>query len=203
MMRHGCAQAILTFLVILISCPMESDCEEDSYNSILQDSPYYLSSGLTNFKRYRDIHDDTFVGLMGRRSAGESLGLRGPKEPLFAGSWLFNMDGRVHYGFMQIHSRFIKGSLSVTNASEDKFSQMQHLDCGNILYSNMQSLFSGVNDLPSRRSKIRDMDDVFVGLLGRRSSGSAIPQPWREEVYPQPSGGILIKKGRLRFVPGV
>ncbi|XP_045561632.1 uncharacterized protein isoform X4 [Salmo salar] len=164
MMRHGCAQAILTFLVILISCPMESDCEEDSYNSILQDSPYYLSSGLTNFKRYRDIHDDTFVGLMGRRSAGESLGLRGPKEPLFAGSWLFNMDGRVHYGFMQIHS---------------------------------------VNDLPSRRSKIRDMDDVFVGLLGRRSSGSAIPQPWREEVYPQPSGGILIKKGRLRFVPGV
>uniref|UniRef100_A0A4W5R5C9 Tachykinin precursor 3b n=1 Tax=Hucho hucho TaxID=62062 RepID=A0A4W5R5C9_9TELE len=130
MMRHGCAQAILTFLVILISCPMESDCEEDSYNSILQDSPYYLSSDLTHSKRYRDIHDDTFVGLMGRRSAG-------------------------------------------------------------------------VNDLPSRRSKIRDMDDVFVGLLGRRSSGSAIPQPWREDVYPQPSGGILIKKGRLRFVPGV
>ncbi|XP_064824529.1 uncharacterized protein LOC135541941 isoform X5 [Oncorhynchus masou masou] len=70
MMRHGCAQAILTFLVILISCPMESDCEEDSYNSILQDSPYYLSSDLTHFKRYRDIHDDSFVGLMGRRSAG-------------------------------------------------------------------------------------------------------------------------------------
>ncbi|XP_064824526.1 uncharacterized protein LOC135541941 isoform X2 [Oncorhynchus masou masou] len=160
MMRHGCAQAILTFLVILISCPMESDCEEDSYNSILQDSPYYLSSDLTHFKRYRDIHDDSFVGLMGRRSAGESLGLRGPKEPLFAitGSRFFNMDGRVHYGFMQIHS---------------------------------------VNELPSQR---RDMDDVFVGLLGRRSSGSAIPQPWREEVYPQPRGGILIKKGRLRQI---
>ncbi|CAB1315017.1 unnamed protein product, partial [Coregonus sp. 'balchen'] len=114
-MRHGWALGILTFLVILISCPMESDCEEDSYNSIMQDSPYYLSSDLTHSKRYRDIHDDTFVGLMGRRSAG-------------------------------------------------------------------------------------DMDDVFVGLLGRRSSGSAIPQPWREAAYPQPSGGILIKKGRLRQV---
>uniref|UniRef100_A0A8K9VH07 Tachykinin precursor 3b n=1 Tax=Oncorhynchus mykiss TaxID=8022 RepID=A0A8K9VH07_ONCMY len=119
MMGNSWALAILTLLVILISCPMESDCEGEFYNSKLQD---YLSGDLTHSKRYSDY--DTFVGLMGRRTA----------EP---------------------------NSFSVA-----------------------------------------DMDGVFLGLLGRRSSRSAIPQPWGEE-YPQPRGGILIKNGRLRFAPGV
>uniref|UniRef100_A0A4W5KE24 Tachykinin precursor 3b n=1 Tax=Hucho hucho TaxID=62062 RepID=A0A4W5KE24_9TELE len=68
MMGNSCALAILTSLVILISCPMESDCEEEFYNSKLQD---YISSDLTHSKRYGDIDYDTFVGLMGRRSAGK------------------------------------------------------------------------------------------------------------------------------------
>jgi hypothetical protein len=36
MMGNNWALAILTLLVILISCPMESDCEEEFYNSKLQ-----------------------------------------------------------------------------------------------------------------------------------------------------------------------
>ncbi|XP_010879943.1 tachykinin-3b [Esox lucius] len=126
MMTKSWVLAILTILVTLISWPMESDCKEDSYNSIRQDRPDYLSSDLSRSTRYSDIDYDTFVGLMGRRSAGVSV-------------------------------------------------------------------------QPSQK---RDMDDVFVGLLGRRSSGSAFPSSWREEQYPQ-LRGILIKNGRLRFVPGV
>uniref|UniRef100_A0A673YVI6 Tachykinin precursor 3b n=1 Tax=Salmo trutta TaxID=8032 RepID=A0A673YVI6_SALTR len=75
MMRNSWALAILTLLVILISCPMESDCEEEFYNSKLQFRQDYLSSDLTHSKRYSDTDYDTFVGLMGRRSAADMDGV--------------------------------------------------------------------------------------------------------------------------------
>uniref|UniRef100_A0A8C7CF51 Tachykinin precursor 3b n=1 Tax=Oncorhynchus kisutch TaxID=8019 RepID=A0A8C7CF51_ONCKI len=84
MMGNSWALAILILLVILISCPMESDCEEEFYNSKLQFRQDYLSGDLTHSKRYSDIDYDTFVGLMGRRSAadmdGVFLGLLGRRS---------------------------------------------------------------------------------------------------------------------------
>lgn len=44
----------------------------DFVSLISQNSPDYLTNDFTNMKRYRDIDYDSFVGLMGRRSAGES-----------------------------------------------------------------------------------------------------------------------------------
>ncbi|KAL0978374.1 hypothetical protein UPYG_G00169630 [Umbra pygmaea] len=127
MLRISLGLAFLSFLVVFISWPRESECREDFYTSELQDRPDYLSKDFNPSMRYRDVDYDAFVGLMGRRSAG-------------------------------------------------------------------------VNDAPLQK---RNMDDIFVGLMGRRSAKSAITSPWRQDEYPEPRGAILVKKGRLRFVPGV
>ncbi|XP_023681415.1 tachykinin-3a [Paramormyrops kingsleyae] len=53
---------------------------------------------------------------------------------------------------------------------------------------------SGTNNSPLRK---RDMHDVFVGLMGRRSSQMDESRPWRQE-YPVRRVGIFFNKCKLR-----
>ncbi|KAL4646156.1 tachykinin-3-like isoform X1 [Arapaima gigas] len=71
-MWNGLLLAVLFLTVTIRSC--ESSCEEQQQHhaSQLQNSPNYAAIPGELVKRYKDIDYDSFVGLMGRRSAGES-----------------------------------------------------------------------------------------------------------------------------------
>ncbi|XP_046880772.1 tachykinin-3b [Hypomesus transpacificus] len=74
------ALALVSFLMVLASGPTVSWCQELSQNS-----PTFLNRELTNLKRFSDIDYDSFVGLMGRRYAGDMhdvfVGLFGRRSP--------------------------------------------------------------------------------------------------------------------------
>ncbi|XP_064162455.1 tachykinin-3b isoform X2 [Anguilla rostrata] len=62
--------AILSFIVTLRSC--QSSCEEqEPQESMLEERLNIDNVPRDYLKRYNDIDYDTFVGLMGRRSAGD------------------------------------------------------------------------------------------------------------------------------------
>ncbi|KAG7477451.1 hypothetical protein MATL_G00069800 [Megalops atlanticus] len=68
-MRTCLLLAILSFLVTLRSC--RSNCEElEPQDSVSEESLNIDSLPRDFLKRYNDIDYDSFVGLMGRRSAG-------------------------------------------------------------------------------------------------------------------------------------
>ncbi|KAJ8397048.1 hypothetical protein AAFF_G00011020 [Aldrovandia affinis] len=59
---------------------------------------------------------------------------------------------------------------------------------------------TGSNEVPPPQK--RDMHDFFVGLMGRRSSEAGNARPWRSE-SPGPTGGFFFNKCKLRFRRGV
>ncbi|XP_067443609.1 tachykinin-3b [Thunnus thynnus] len=64
-----CTFASLVALVILVSFPVRSWCEEDAYKSLPEEKPECCVSKDAEMKRLDDIDYDSFVSLMGRRSA--------------------------------------------------------------------------------------------------------------------------------------
>ncbi|XP_061076266.1 tachykinin-3b isoform X2 [Conger conger] len=69
MMKPYLLFAILSFIVTLRSC--QSNCEEQEPQESMQEERLNIDNFPRDFlKRYNDIDYDTFVGLMGRRSAG-------------------------------------------------------------------------------------------------------------------------------------
>ncbi|KAM3621039.1 uncharacterized protein V6R79_005141 [Siganus canaliculatus] len=58
----------ITFL-ILVLFPVRSWCNEDTYQPLTETRPECRVGGDAEFKRFEDIDDDSFVSLMGRRSA--------------------------------------------------------------------------------------------------------------------------------------
>ncbi|KAM8757539.1 tachykinin-3b isoform 1-T2 [Acanthopagrus schlegelii] len=63
--------ASLGALVILVLLPARSWCEEDTYSSLAEAKPRCCVSGDAELKRFGDIDYDSFVSLMGRRSAAQ------------------------------------------------------------------------------------------------------------------------------------
>ncbi|XP_071391364.1 tachykinin-3b [Centroberyx affinis] len=61
--------ATLTALVFLLSCPVRSWCKEDTYKLLTENKPECLPNDFADLKRFSNIDYDSFVGLMGRRSA--------------------------------------------------------------------------------------------------------------------------------------
>ncbi|TMS19413.1 hypothetical protein E3U43_003734 [Larimichthys crocea] len=64
-----CTLASMVALVILILFPVRSCCEEDVYKSQTEAKPECRVSG--DEKRFDDTDWDSFVSLMGRRSAAQ------------------------------------------------------------------------------------------------------------------------------------
>ncbi|KAK3547864.1 hypothetical protein QTP86_031945 [Hemibagrus guttatus] len=64
---------LLVFLILLVETRLsESSCaEEETQRSTSDESPSFRLAARNLLKRYHDIDYDSFVGLMGRRSAGE------------------------------------------------------------------------------------------------------------------------------------
>ncbi|XP_073323798.1 tachykinin-3b [Pagrus major] len=66
-----CTLASLVALVILVLLPARSWCKEDTYTSLAEAKPRCCVSGDAELKRFGDIDYDSFVSLMGRRSAAQ------------------------------------------------------------------------------------------------------------------------------------
>ncbi|XP_070693604.1 tachykinin-3b [Pempheris klunzingeri] len=66
-----CALVPLIALVILVLVPMRSWCKEDTYRSLTDAKSECCVSGDAELKRSADIDYDSFVSLMGRRSAAQ------------------------------------------------------------------------------------------------------------------------------------
>ncbi|XP_042582095.1 tachykinin-3b isoform X1 [Cyprinus carpio] len=119
-MSCGWLLVLFSHVLLMLACPRPSRCSLDypsfTDNSDPQSERYE--------KRYDDIDYDSFIGLMGRRSAGTNRDTNPPFRP--------------------------------------------------------------------------NMNDIFVGLLGRRNTLSAIPA-WRG----QRRGNIFLKDRRQRFCCGV
>ncbi|KAG8007872.1 hypothetical protein GBF38_013588 [Nibea albiflora] len=65
-----CTLASLVALVVLVLFPVRSWCKEDVYKSQTEDKPECCVSG-DELKRFDDMDYDSFVSLMGRRSAAQ------------------------------------------------------------------------------------------------------------------------------------
>ncbi|XP_067316103.1 tachykinin-3b [Pseudorasbora parva] len=113
---------LLSHVVLLLASPGPSSCARD-YPSSFTDNSDHQSEPYD--KRYDDIDYDSFIGLMGRRSAGTNRDTISPFRP--------------------------------------------------------------------------NMNDIFVGLLGRRNILSETIPAWRRERR----GNIFLKDRRLRFCCGV
>ncbi|XP_044033413.1 tachykinin-3b [Siniperca chuatsi] len=67
-----CTLASLAALVILVLLPVRCWCKEDAYKSLTQaNKPECCVSRDAELKRFDDIDYDSFVSLMGRRSAAQ------------------------------------------------------------------------------------------------------------------------------------
>ncbi|XP_050930757.1 tachykinin-3b isoform X2 [Lates calcarifer] len=66
-----CSFASLIALVILVLLPVRSWCKEDTYKSLTEAKPECCASEGPDLKRFDDIDYDSFVSLMGRRSAAQ------------------------------------------------------------------------------------------------------------------------------------
>ncbi|XP_018615892.1 tachykinin-3a [Scleropages formosus] len=68
-MRSALLLALLSLMMTLRSCRSSCD-EQENYRSELEKSATFADVPGDRVKRYSDIDYDSFVGLMGRRSAG-------------------------------------------------------------------------------------------------------------------------------------
>ncbi|KAF1391563.1 hypothetical protein PFLUV_G00043410 [Perca fluviatilis] len=64
-----CTLASLVALVVLVLFPVRSGCKEDTYKSLTE--PESCVQEDAELKRFKKIDYDSFVGLMGRRSAAQ------------------------------------------------------------------------------------------------------------------------------------
>ncbi|KAL7407023.1 hypothetical protein ABVT39_001772 [Epinephelus coioides] len=63
--------ASLVALVVLVLLPARSGCEEDTYKSLTEAKLECCARGAAPLKRFKDIDYDSFVGLLGKRSAAQ------------------------------------------------------------------------------------------------------------------------------------
>ncbi|XP_065811031.1 tachykinin-3b [Labrus bergylta] len=63
--------ASLIALVILVIMPARTWCKEETYKSLTERKPECCVGEATELKRFDDIDYDSFVSLMGRRSAAQ------------------------------------------------------------------------------------------------------------------------------------
>ncbi|XP_056244087.1 tachykinin-3b [Seriola aureovittata] len=68
---HCCSFVSLVALVFLILFPVRSWSKEETYKSLTEVKPECCVGEHAESKRFDDFDDDTFVGLMGRRSAAQ------------------------------------------------------------------------------------------------------------------------------------
>ncbi|XP_037619385.1 tachykinin-3b [Sebastes umbrosus] len=66
-----CTLASMVALVVLVLFPVRSGCKEDTYKSLTEAKPECCIREDAELKRFKDIDYDSFVGLMGRRSAAQ------------------------------------------------------------------------------------------------------------------------------------
>uniref|UniRef100_A0A3Q1GIB6 Neuromedin-K n=1 Tax=Acanthochromis polyacanthus TaxID=80966 RepID=A0A3Q1GIB6_9TELE len=66
-----CTVASLAALIILVLFPVRSMCKEETYNPLRQEKSDGCLSEDAASKRFDDIDYDSFVSLMGRRSAAQ------------------------------------------------------------------------------------------------------------------------------------
>ncbi|XP_068576702.1 tachykinin-3b [Cebidichthys violaceus] len=69
---NGCGtRASLVALVVLVLVPVRSGCREYTYKPLTEAKPECCAREHAELKRFKDIDYDSFVGLMGRRSAAQ------------------------------------------------------------------------------------------------------------------------------------